>query len=394
MNESDQIRLSRYLDGDLSPLDRKNVEAMLAADPAARRLAAEYARMQRFVQELPREPLNHDLAPLVQASIARNGRLLKVPAGIPRIAGVLAASVLIGTFAIAYQSLNDANLRENRVLSPTISSGSNGQLPLSQPPGSFDQASEGPADAVHAAESPEKPAGAEKTADSALAPSIMMAHNQSGAKTPSGEKTRTDDGKVPAALDARFRDFLKASESIDRKHSLRLHVHSASERQIASILTVISRFRSPETTVIQQNAANDGDASSLAYVALIPTVRFNEFRKALKAIPEIEIEMDLAESGEALTKGQPNEARIVEKDEIARAADFSGKAPTPSREADANLLVRRQAADDDVPDAISKPLQAGDDDVAASGTLDQVVIWIRTDPLRAPGDKAKPTRPR
>ncbi len=57
--------LSAYLDGELNAAERADVERLLAADPAARRLLDELRALSGTIQSLPRESLGEDLGPQV-----------------------------------------------------------------------------------------------------------------------------------------------------------------------------------------------------------------------------------------------------------------------------------------------------------------------------------------
>jgi anti-sigma factor RsiW len=70
----DDELLSAYLDDELSPDERAQVEARLAADPAARQLLEQLRSVSQAVQELPRESLGEDL----RAAILQRAQANKV----------------------------------------------------------------------------------------------------------------------------------------------------------------------------------------------------------------------------------------------------------------------------------------------------------------------------
>ncbi len=393
MNETDQLSLSRYVDGDLSPLERKKVEAMLDADPAARRLVAEYSQMSQYVRELPRDPLNHDLLPQLRASLARKRRFSTIPAKSPVLAGLLAASVLIATFTIAYVSLP----RNNQPMTISMNHGTRestpGRIPTEAPRIQEELTSAIPAGGqvppfAGNSETSESPATPAETTE-AVAPNIAMALSQSAGNDRSKAEGRLAPAKIPPELEERFLKFAKATAKTDRKHSIRLHVSSASERQIASILSVIGRYRSPDSAVLERKISLKGEKPSLSYVALIPTARIKDFQAALRNLPGIEMELDLPEDFGALDEDAAKGIRFVEKDELSRATE-SYKISNPGPDASP---VKRSDTVDEVPDAIRQPLQVESENETATGTLDEVIVRIRTEPLGI-DKEARPTRPK
>ena len=106
MSERDGIRLMEYLDGRLTAGERAEVEAWLARDPEARRLAAEHARLWALLGEaLP--------VPDVGASEMFRARTLRLaeqerPATLnplrTRAAALLAASLLLAVVGWAWWS--------------------------------------------------------------------------------------------------------------------------------------------------------------------------------------------------------------------------------------------------------------------------------------------------
>ena len=58
----DDEQLSAYLDGELTPQERRSVEERLAADPAARKLLAELRAQREMIQGLPRFSIPRDLS--------------------------------------------------------------------------------------------------------------------------------------------------------------------------------------------------------------------------------------------------------------------------------------------------------------------------------------------
>jgi len=384
MNETEQLSLSRYVDGDLSPLERKKVEAMLDADPAARRMMAEYSRMSQYVKELPRDPLNEDLVPLIRVTLARKRRFATLPAKSPLLAGLLAASVLIATFTISYVALPRGSDR-----GVTSVPGSRVEITGSKPSAVREEHS---VETTAADDHLPPIAGTSEIAAISAppeSPNVAMALSQSATRL--GEQQLAEN-KVPSQLEDRFLQFRKATDSTDRKHSFRLHVPSASERQIDSILSVIGRFRTTDSSVLERKTIGENKKLSLSFVALIPTGRMADFRAALRRLPGIDVEQDKPESFfSKLDAGNSKDIRFVESVELDRATRSFGQTP-PSTASDTAPPPLKKSPDHDVPDAISQPLKVEAGNEADSGTLDEVTILIRTDPLSV-GKQAPPTRP-
>jgi anti-sigma factor RsiW len=57
--------ISAYLDDELAPQERAEVERMMAEQPALRQLHDELAALRATMQALPRHKLEHDLGPAV-----------------------------------------------------------------------------------------------------------------------------------------------------------------------------------------------------------------------------------------------------------------------------------------------------------------------------------------
>lgn len=397
MKESDQVQLSRFVDGDLSPLERKGVESMLENDPAARRLANEFALIRNYVRELPRESLNVDLVPLIRSAETARPWLSFVIARSRSAAGMIAASVLIACFSLAgYLSIYGNRSKTEQLAFESLPSLRQQQAAPAAP--AMTSSAGVPAAATSAAaDSPEIPETA-KPAE-AIAPQIAMTPVELGITarsitTPPGAAAGQSIGPVgdaPQRLRTKFDEFLNSTDQIDRRHTLRLHVASASERQLASILKVISEFKEPETNVMEKESTQKTDkTSSITYFALIPTGQMASFRKALKDLPGIELELDKpdeslfrnAERGDGFVHVRKRLMETAENvgDRIVQDSVPHGpgehKKPAPNA--------------DIVPDAISMPLKADAEDQASKGTLDEVLVLIRTDPLRVETDDARP----
>lgn len=395
MKESDQVKLSRYIDSELSPLERKGVEAALQSDPTARRVASEYALIRQYVKDLPREPLGTDLVPAVQAALSRKRWSLALPTKSPAIAGIMAASVLIASFSVAgYLAMHGKSI-----------------APASIPPGSQANPSSVRQDSTASLDNPTSKISKSATAPIAEAdkpveainepvhPQIAMAPAPPSGGIPAASpippaqlSMRTAQAKMPEPLKDRFSEYLKATSSIDRLHSFRLHVSSISDRQTASILSLIGQYRASASPVIERKIPKSGNIpDSLAYVALIPTSQINEFRKALQKLPGVELERDKPDD-QALHNAKLNQDfRLVDDKVIDRAIastggvepELSTPQPGPSKKTE---------LPEEVADAISQPLQVKEEAKSAKGTLDQVLIWIRTDPLAVESDERKPSR--
>lgn len=88
----------------------------------------------------------------------------------------------------------------------------------------------------------------------------------------------------------------------------------------------------------------------------------------------------------------PQNFRIVEDSELHSSENFAAP-PKRSEDTSKPSPVKRNVIENDVPDAISLPLPVDDAADQARGTLDEVIVWIRTDPLRIEDQKSRPTRP-
>ena len=113
MNERDGVRLMEYLDGRLDAGERAEVEAWLARDPEARRVAEEQRRLWSELAKLPQAP--------VEASaefrrdtlrLAEEERLAPVLPLRARALTALAASLLLAVAGWAWWSAQDRATRD------------------------------------------------------------------------------------------------------------------------------------------------------------------------------------------------------------------------------------------------------------------------------------------
>lgn len=394
MKESDQVKLSRYIDSDLSPLERKGVEAALESDPVARRLASEYGLIRQFVKELPREPLGVDLVPIVNAAIARKRWFLSFPTKSPAIAGIAAASVLVACFSVAgYIAMtSDTVARGLPSDAITNSSVTSRESTPSEPAVSDRIGKPATAKLTEIEARVEEKAETPNPQIAMSPPRIAGGLDVAASKAPASVAMITRNGNPPEPLKDQFENFLNATKRIDRRHALRLHVVSASDRQIASILSIIGQYRAADSPVMESDIPKTGEKpTSLAFVALIPTGQVTEFQETLRNLPGIELELDKPE--EQIFRKAENAVgfRAVRDDVIERAIASTGKlipettGPQPGPHKKTEIVEA-------VPDAISQPLKIDAESGESRGTLDQVLVLIRTDPLRIEGKESKTSR--
>lgn len=396
MKESDQVNLSRYIDSDLSPLERKGVESSLESDPAARRMASEYALIRRYVKDLPREPIEVDIVPTIHAALNRKRWPLSLPAKSPAIAGIMAASVLIACFSVAgYVAMNSDSV--DRVLPPVTITNSQVDSRESTPstPGVADLISKPATAKLSEIETRVEEKAETPNPQIAMAPPRMAGGlDAATAKPPAPAKVAiiTRNGNPPEPIKDQFANFLKATKRIDRRHALRLHVVSASDRQIDSILSVIGQYRAADSPVMERDIPKSGEKpTSLAFVALIPTGQVAEFQETLRHLPGIELELDKPEES-IFRKAELAEGfRAVGDDVIDRAIAATGKV-VPEATAPQPGPHKKTEIAEAVPDAISQPLKIDAESGESRGTLDQVLVLIRTDPLKIESKQSKTSR--
>ncbi len=399
MNESEQVQLSRYVDSELSPLERKGVEAALETDPAARRLAAEYALIRQYVKELPREPLGVDLVPSLHSAHPRRRWLMSLPAKSPVIAGIVAASVLITCFSVAgYVALNGDPVAVSSEFDRSVTERNSGTIPsagqtlgitITPTPASPPSTNTvKPADPNHETVHPQI-----AMAPPALAGGLPAASAAKSPTAPASIARHEMAGNPPEPLKAQFDKFLKATSRIDRRHIIRLHVESISERQTDSILSIIGQFRAGNSPVMERDSLDaDENLASRAYVALIPTSQIHQFEKALRGLNSVELERDKPDDQIFLNAESSRDFRTVDNDSIDRAiASAESKRIEPTEPKPGPH--KKTGIEEPVADAISRPLLFETDTATADGTLDQVLVLIRTDPLRVEAPPAKTSRP-
>lgn len=113
MNERDGMRLMEYLDGRLDAGERAEVEAWLARDPEARRLAAQHRDLWAELAALPQAPVEASeefrSATLRRAEDERRAPVLPLRA---RTLSALAASLLLAVAGWAWWSAQDQAARD------------------------------------------------------------------------------------------------------------------------------------------------------------------------------------------------------------------------------------------------------------------------------------------
>jgi anti-sigma factor RsiW len=397
MNDSDQLLLSRYVDDDLSPLERKRAEALLKADPDARGLARAYGQISDDVGDLPRETLDFDIAPRVREALQRRTWASAAKsAKSPAILGALAASVLfcslsLGIF-LAVRDTTAPGLATDISRSPASSPIADFAPSTAETETSLSKTSAKPVPVPVA----EPSSAAQPTLQTTIAGTVLpqselfsRAMKESQSPAPAA-RTAVAVRAVPAD---RFGEFLERTGQIDRRHAFRLQVTAVSARLQESVLSSITRFRDPQTAVLSTVEPSDSkDASAgMTYVALVPTKNVPELQNALRQIAGGKLEVDLPPDSFRSEDEIRSRMKVVEeKDLAASAARFE---PPALKTAETPPLEHRGPSDEPVRDAISQLLDPSIFAASANGSLDEVVIRIRTEPHRIDPDRNESTRP-
>jgi hypothetical protein len=77
--EATEAKLCAYLEGELAPADRAEIERHLAANPQHKQLLVELAKTRQWMQAIPRIPAPSDLAEAFQGQVERNMLLDTTP---------------------------------------------------------------------------------------------------------------------------------------------------------------------------------------------------------------------------------------------------------------------------------------------------------------------------
>jgi hypothetical protein len=101
MHERDGIRLMQYLDGTLPATERRGVEAWLAVDPEARRIAAQHRALWELLGDADTEPVPAADEEFRRRTLQRAGDP-GFAAWKPRRAALIAASLLVGVVVFAW----------------------------------------------------------------------------------------------------------------------------------------------------------------------------------------------------------------------------------------------------------------------------------------------------
>lgn len=352
MNSLQEELISRYVDGDLSSAEAAHARLLIETDPGARSVFEHYQSLSESLAELPRHEIPVDMVSRLQPLLNRRMPLWRemihfnrwlVGAAVAGISGVAGALLLWPD-----TSPEAAPKWHGKMLTSALNE-------ASDPPRAMPEEAEPDAAAV-----------------AELKKSVEVAKSAVAAKAVA---------LTPVA------SFVNQLARVDRRHSIRLHVESASKRVEDDVLTALARYRGTGTEIMAVDHAAEGETPSLRFIALVPTRSVQGLIGQLGRQFDKRLELDLPEDL-AWLKQNAGHLRPV----AVPAA--SGAAPN-AVEAEESPTKNQKFGPDAhaVPDALAKPLENAVAD-GEPGTMDEVMIQIRTDLLMPDSTKASSTKPR
>lgn len=385
MNRTDELLLSRHLDGDLNPDELEYVDDLLRTDTSVLDHYEQLNQVRVTVAELPREPIPEDMVPRVRRLIDAR-KTVPLSRKTAEILGrwAVAAIVLVvsGVSLSVYWNHRPPNPKKSvetveiqpvpaqnhnqPIGSPDLTglvaaAGEHGNTPIVQHDSVAVQQ-----DAAHeVAVAGDNPGIRLRSGNPPIAPKSIVQN-----------KLELNIEPLPAA----FQALLTATDRLDRRHSLRIHVATANTRVMDKMIGLLEKYRTPEVPLARfQEENGQGDPPSVDFLAFVPTNMIDDLNNELSGSFQGQIERDMPRVVDWRSI-DPKKIKFVPQPEIAKA--IAGRADglvtdTNHEKTDALKLTigpNRRI----VGDAIQEPLEKLQTHLP-SATVDQVIIQLRSD---------------
>lgn len=367
MNSEEQELLSRFVDGDLAPSEAARAQLLIATDPSARTLYGEYKSLGESLGELPRPAIPEDMVARLRPILDQRSRYPWLVHGLDLGGRWIAAAAFFSLVSISAGFLIFRS-----------------KLPESKPLSSSKILTVAVDDA--------RDSGNEPNVISVLDDDKATVDSPTGVTLVENAKLRALPESLPAITakpHRRLDQFMESLKTVDRRHSIRLHVGATNARVEAAVLAQIAKFRRANTEMVRmaETDAQDG-VPSLRFIALVPTVDVNNLVELFRAQFPDQLELDRPEDLEQL-KQNPGKVELIDS---ARLGELLEKNETLNGSSANQQRARTRHDDEPVLDALAKPLVAGSS-ASGSGTTDEVMIQIRSDLLTHDAKTGSSTKP-
>lgn len=357
--------ISRYVDGDLNAAETAQARLLIETEPAARAVFEQYTSLSQSLAGLTRHEIPVDMVSRLEPYLSRgNGWRLPVWreffAANRWLAGALVASVAgVAGLAIFWPGPGPerAQLSSGKMLSASVN-----------------EANDPPA------------ANLDEIASKAEVASAKSAVVK--VKDVIKPKSAIEPDPTRARSSSPVESFVRQLANVDRRHSIRLHVEAANSRVEDEVLTTLARYRGVGTQIMRVGLTAEGEPPSLRFVALVPTRSVQGLTGQLARQFSNRMELDLPEDIDWLRDHQDQLQPVTSESRIDEKA--TGE---PLLEQNSLKTEKFGPVAEPVADALARPLEsvAGD---TQPGTLDEVMIQIRTDLLVPEGKKNSSSKSR
>lgn len=379
MKKAEELLISRHLDGDLNSEEAELLEHLMQHDSALRDRFLELSQVRQSVASLPRVPIPEDMLPRVKRLIESRKTIL-FPLKTAELLGrwAVAALVLVvsGVSITAYLNHQQNKPASDRHVEKIFSVPANEMVDQKTGDASAELAN------IADSNQMEKP---ERTAID-IAKVSSAALNE---KISSGDRSRQASAKIHTSkesaaqvnLPADFQALLKATESLDRRHSLRVHVASANTRVVDKIISLLEKYRVSEVGLARLRSSLPADQPpSLDFLAFVPTNLVDDLSEELNQSFPGQIERDLPQEKDWHTTS-PDFVSFLPRQEIQKAianANDSQHQPPVRPPVDVASRVTLGPNRRGVGNAIREPLENLQLN-SPSNTVDQLIIEVRSD---------------
>lgn len=369
MTSEEQELLSRFVDGDLAPSEAARVQLLIATDTSARTLYGEYKSLGESLGELPRPAIPEDMVARLRPLLDQQSRFPWLVHGLDHGGRWVAAAAVFSLVSISAGLLlfrpklsESKPLSSSKILTVAVD---DARDPVAEP------------DAIAANEKDK-----------------ARVDDPTGVELVENSKLRALPESVPAITakpSTRLDQFLESLKTVDRRHSIRLHVGATNARVEAAVLAQISKFRRADTEMARmaETGAEDG-VPSLRFIALVPTSDVDDLVESFRTQFPDQLELDRPEDLQVL-KQNPGKVELIDSGRLEQLLEKNEK---PISRSGDQRKSRTSIGDEPVLDALAKPLVAGAS-ASGSGTMDEVMIQIRSDlltPDAKTGSSTKPAR--
>ncbi|MFM1801860.1 MAG: hypothetical protein RJA81_1212 [Planctomycetota bacterium] len=370
MKKSDEILLNRHLDGDLNADEVEYVDFLLRSDPTIRQHFQDLNQTRLALASLPRLPIPEDMTSRVR-KLMKSRRTVPIPVGTAETLGRFAVAAILVvvsgvTISVYRNQIQPRNAALNRHGSKILTVPANDLVETDQIADHSDHAENN--------QEPLTVASSHRSENSLPKPLTLPV--ATSAKPMESDSPTTE---LPTAL----KPLIAMQERLDRQHSLRVHVETANARVVDRIIQLLEKYRVPEIPMIrlkpQQRASKEPSIEMLGFV---PTNLFDDLKNDLEMYFPGKVEQAVS-AYQSLLDMPSDEYDWIDSREVAKAVkQVAGLASdevtlsTPNHSKKETYGPNRRI----IGNAIAEPLQPINRG-SEHGTIDQVVIQIRSDPI-------------